>query len=72
MDELVHHWEHLGRTITFAWVGDAAVTPSRVYALAFTADGDVLLVSDAPGDTGCWLPGGGIEGGESPEEALAR
>ena len=72
MEELVHHWRYQGRTVTFAWVGDADVTPSRVYALAFTADGAMLLVGGGPGDAGYWLPGGGIECGESPEQALAR
>ena len=72
MDELVHHWEHQGRTTTFTWVGDAIVTPSRVYALAFTPVGEMLLVSGAPEDPELWLPGGGIEPGEAPEEALAR
>ena len=72
MDELVHHGEHEGRTTTFTWVGDAAVMPSRVYAFAFTPDGDMLLVCGAPQDPELWLPGGGIEAGESPEEALAR
>src|SRR5437868_1164490 len=72
MDELVYHWEHEGRRITFAWVGDDEVTPSRVYALAFTGDGTILLVGDGVGDAGLWLPGGGIEAGESSASALAR
>ena len=72
MHELVCDWEHEGRTITFTWLGDAVVTPSRVYALAFTPDGDMLLVSGAPEDPDRWLPGGGIEPGEAPEDALAR
>lgn len=44
------------------------------YALAF-ADSSVLLVRIAPGEAGAgmWtLPGGGLEWGERPEEALHR
>ena len=72
MDELAHHREYQGRTIRHTWVGDTDVVPSRVHALAFTAGGDLLLVGGGPGDAGLWLPGGGIEVGESAEEALAR
>ena len=72
MDGRVHHQEYQGRTLTHTWVGAAAVVPSRVHALAFTADGRIVLVGGAPGDGGFWLPGGGIEAGESPEAALRR
>ena len=72
MDELVHQWHHNGRTITFTWVGDAAVTPARIYALAFTPDGKLLLVGDDSEHPRFWLPGGGIEQGETPEAALVR
>ena len=71
-EEVVHQWQYQGRTITFSWAGDAEVVPARVYALAFTAEGKMLLVGGAPGDSGCWLPGGGIERGETPEAALVR
>jgi 8-oxo-dGTP pyrophosphatase MutT (NUDIX family) len=71
MDELFHRREYQGRTITHTWVGDAEVAPSRVHTLAFTAEGRMLLVGGAPVE-GLWLPGGGIEAGESPEQALAR
>ncbi len=71
MDELVHHWQHHGRTITFSWAGDVAVAPARVYALGFTPDGRMLLVSDSK-DGPWWLPGGGVEPGETAEGALAR
>ena len=67
----VHRRQYQGRTITHTWVGDADVAPARVHALAFTAGGAILLVGAAP-DEGFWLPGGGIEPGESAAEALAR
>jgi 8-oxo-dGTP diphosphatase len=67
----VHRRRYQGRTITHTWVGDAAVAPARVHALAFTAEGAMLLVGAAPED-GLWLPGGGIEPGESAADALAR
>lgn len=72
MEELVHTWEHEGRVITFSWVGDADVVPNRVYAFAFTPKGQVLLVTDPAWSPMCWLPGGGIEPGETPREALER
>lgn len=72
MDELVHTWVHDGETVTFSWLGGASVDPDRVYALAFTSDGRVLLVTDAAWAPQGWLPGGGIEAGETPEAALAR
>ncbi|MDP6778897.1 MAG: NUDIX hydrolase [Candidatus Latescibacteria bacterium] len=72
MRELEHQWHHRGRTITFTWVGETDVAPARVYALAFTQEGKMLLVGGGPGDPGFWLPGGGIEAGETPEEALTR
>lgn len=71
MDELLHEWHHEGRIITFAWVGERSVNLRRVYALAFTAAGEMLLVGDGSGPP-YWLPGGGIEAGETPTEALAR
>src|SRR5690606_16169665 len=69
---IVHHWRHEGRVITFTWVGDAYPAPARVYALALTPDGRLLLVRGAPDDPRFWLPGGSIEAGETPEAALAR
>lgn len=56
----------------FSWVGhDPGIAPARVYALAFTREGRIVLVS---GEDPCrwWLPGGGVEAGESAEQALAR
>jgi hypothetical protein len=69
-DEFVHHLRHEDRTITLTWVPNASEQPSRVYALAFTPDGHMLLVSDAR-DGHFWLPGGGIEAGESAERRYA-
>ena len=71
MDELVHHRDK-EYEITYTWVGDADVVPARVQTLAFTAEGEMLLVGGSPSGTELWLPGGGIEFGESPERALAR
>lgn len=68
----VHTWTHEGETITFAWLGEVSVTPDRVYAFAFTRSGDGLLVTDRKWAPKGWLPGGGIEAGETPEQALAR
>ncbi|MEM7130559.1 MAG: NUDIX hydrolase [Chloroflexota bacterium] len=68
----MHTWEYEGRTITFSWLGDVDIEPMRAYALAFTEDGQMLLVGDGQGEFEYWLPGGGIEAGETPEEALRR
>src|SRR5919112_2061599 len=74
-DEHVHYRQYRGRRIRHAWVGDVAGVPARVHTLAFTADGTILLVGGGPGgpnEADLWLPGGGIERGETPEGALAR
>jgi ADP-ribose pyrophosphatase YjhB (NUDIX family) len=72
MSIFVHEWEYEGEIITFSWLGDADVKPDRVYAFAFTSERKMLLVTDPKWAPACWLPGGGIEGGESVEQALAR
>lgn len=72
MNAFEHQWTSKGRTVTFRWMGDATVEVSRVYALAVTEHRKLLLVSDNPNGTEFWLPGGGIEPGETPEAALAR
>ncbi len=63
MDTLVHEWEYEGRIITFSWMGDIDMPLTRVYAFAFTDDGEILLVGDFRGESEYWLPGGGIEAG---------
>jgi 8-oxo-dGTP pyrophosphatase MutT (NUDIX family) len=72
MVEPVHLWEQGGRTLKFTWLGDADVPPSRVYALAFTPERRMLLVTDASWEPSGWLPGGGVESGETPLAALER
>lgn len=71
MDELVYRWRHEGRVVTFSWVGERPANLRRVYALAFTASGEMLLVGDGIQPL-YWLPGGGVEEGETPTGALAR
>jgi ADP-ribose pyrophosphatase YjhB (NUDIX family) len=61
-----------GRDITMTWVGQTSADPARVYALAFTSEHDILLVSGGVEDPYRWLPGGGIESGETPQQALRR
>lgn len=70
MSDLVHTWRHRGRDITFSWLGDAQVEESRVYAFAFNPVGKMLVGGTA--DDGYWLPGAGIEQGETPESELKR
>jgi ADP-ribose pyrophosphatase YjhB (NUDIX family) len=72
MSELVHEWVHDGRVTRFCWLGLVDVVVDRVYAFAFLESGDLLLVSDAVTSPACWLPGGGVERGESVEQALRR
>lgn len=43
-----------------------------MYALAFTPMHELLLVSGGSDDPDRWLPGGGVEVGETPEDALRR
>lgn len=72
MQELIHTWEHQGQVITFSWIGETDVLPDRVYAFAFTPSRQMLLVTDSTTAPACWLPGGGVEPGETPEAALER
>ena len=66
-----HVWRQDGRT-TFSWTDrDPAAVAARVYALAFTGEGAILLVGDEDEEQ-WWLPGGGVEDGESDERALER
>lgn len=61
-----------GVDVTLTWVGQIQQAPGRVYALAFTAGRQILLVSGGPEDPYRWLPGGGVEQGETGEQALRR
>lgn len=72
MDEFVNRWRIGRQSLTFSWIGQADVVADRVYALAFISPTEMLLVSGGAGDPGWWLPGGGIEAGETAEQALAR
>lgn len=57
------------------WVGDVDAEIQRVYAIAFTDEGSILLVGGVPEDAGwpgLWTPGGGVKDNETPKEALAR
>lgn len=72
MTALTHEWHHKGDVITFTWLDTAVVKPDRVYALAFTSAQKILLVTDPEWDPAGWLPGGGVEPGETAEQALAR
>lgn len=70
--EYIHKTNLNGRDVTMTWVGPIHVDPARVYTLAFTSEHEILLVSGGPDDPDRWLPGGGIEVGETAEEALKR
>ncbi|MEZ4594427.1 MAG: NUDIX hydrolase [Chloroflexota bacterium] len=71
-EKYINQWQHKGIVYRFSWLGNVPQPPDRVYALAFTAEGQMLLVTDENWTPACWLPGGGIEAGETPEQALAR
>lgn len=72
MTNLVYEWEQDGLKITFRWLGDVDVHVEGVYALPFTSDGRILLVTNDDWKPKCWLPGGGVLEGETPEQALDR
>jgi len=72
MVEYIHRLELQGKAITLTWVGQTSADPARVYALAFMSTHEMLLVSGGPDDPDRWLPGGGIERGETSEQALHR
>jgi ADP-ribose pyrophosphatase YjhB (NUDIX family) len=71
MAKLIHEIESQGRIYRLTFYEGEVASPARVYAIAFARDDTLLLVSthDEPG---CWLPGGGVEAGESGEQALRR
>jgi 8-oxo-dGTP pyrophosphatase MutT (NUDIX family) len=72
MVEYVHELDLQGGKVTLSWVGLTDIFPARVYALAFLSSSGMLLVSGGADDADRWLPGGGIEPGETPERALQR
>ncbi|MCO5191725.1 MAG: NUDIX hydrolase [Anaerolineae bacterium] len=67
-----HEWSNSGITYTFTGLETLNVPPDRVKTVAFTRSGKILLVTNSIWSPQCWLPGGGVEDGETPEEALAR
>ena len=68
----VHRLKIEDRVVTLSWAGQVAIPPARVYAMAFTAQNEILLVSGGPDDPYRWTPGGGVEAGETAEAALRR
>jgi len=72
MVEHIHRLDLQGKAVTLTWVGPTRTDPARVYALAFTSTHEMLLVSGGPEEPDRWLLGGGIEPGETPEQALRR
>jgi 8-oxo-dGTP pyrophosphatase MutT (NUDIX family) len=72
LDEFIFRWESPNGPLLFSWVGQTDVVAARVYALAFVAPDKMVLVSEYAGDPHRWLPGGGVEPGETAEAALAR
>ena len=80
MSGLVHRAQFEGRQITATWF-EAPFRPlsPRVYAICFTDDGNIVLVRPTSeylgrpaADIGAFVPGGGVERGETVEQALAR
>lgn len=55
MSSFVHQWTHDELVVTFTWLGDVDVRPDRVYALAFTPERKMLLVTDAKWKPKGWL-----------------
>lgn len=70
--EYIHRVNLNGADVTLTWVGQIHDEPARVYALAFTAGHKMLLVSGGRDDPYRWLPGGGVEPGETADQALRR
>lgn len=64
-------WDDGGPHFSFAWAGDVDVPARRVYSFVFLTDGQMVLVGDGVDDH-LWLPGGGVEAGESAEVGLRR
>ena len=72
MGKFLHRITENGRVYALSWVGEAMFAPSRVYAIAFISPAEMLLVSGGSDDPNRYVPGGGIEAGETAEEALRR
>jgi len=72
MGKFKHRITENGHVFTLSWVGGALVVPSRVYAIAFISPAKMLLVSGGSDAPDRYVPGGGIEPGETTEEALGR
>ena len=72
MNEFVHRVTLEGRVVVLTWVGTIDAEPAPVYTMAFTLDRMLLLVSGGPDDPDRWLPGGGIDRGETPDQAIRR
>ena len=72
--DLAHQWEHDGRITTFTWLGkvDSNESVARVYVIGCTKDGEILLVGSSDDSATWWLPGGGVENGESEQDTLRR
>lgn len=74
-DQLIgpsHTLEYAGRNITVTWF-DAPffAAPPRVYAVCFASDGRIVLARSSH-DSLLYLPGGGVESGETMDAALVR
>ncbi len=72
MDIPPAYWHFNGVDYVFTWLERAPVPARRVYGLAFTDGGRILLVAEHPYSEHFLLPGGGVEEGEQPEDALSR